>query len=217
MNTFQKHYNQKAEDYKISAPRFEKILEICTDLKNKKVLDVGCATGYLGKEFAKRGAEVTGIDIAKAALKKASEVLSFVKLVDLNDGKLPFKDKTFDLIVASEVIEHLFKPSIILKEFKRVLKDDGKLIITTPNLLYWGHRLKFLIGRFGYTEEGPFDVGHIHFYTYQTLTGDLHKSGFRIVKENHVYAKGNIISLLKNAFPGIFAYQFVIKVRTNGQ
>lgn len=211
MSNIKKYYDQKAADYVVSDVRLSKILEICTDLKNKKVLDVGCGTGYLGEELETRGAEVTGIDISKVALKKAHEVLSFTKVVDLNEDKIPFKDKTFDLIVVSEVIEHLFKPVIILEELRRILRDKGQLIITTPNFLYWGHRLKFLIGRFGYTDEGPFDIGHIHFYTYQTLIDDLHKSGFRIVKDNHVYAKGNFLSLLKNTFPGIFAYQFIVK------
>lgn len=211
MSNIRKHYNQKAGNYVVSDVRLSKILEICTDLKNKKVLDVGCGTGYLGEELETRGAKVTGIDISKVALKKAHEVLSFTKVVDLNEDELPFKDRTFDLIVASEVIEHLFKPVIILEELRRILRDKGQLIITTPNFLYWGHRLRFLIGRFGYTDEGPFDIGHIHFYTYQTLIDDLHKSGFRIVKDNHVYAKGNFLSLLKNTFPGIFAYQFIVK------
>ena len=163
MNTIKKHYGQKAKDYKVNPSRLNKILAICTDLKNKKVLDVGCSIGYLGQELEKRGAEVTGIDISKEALKKAHEVLSFTKVVDLNEGELPFKDRTFDLIVASEVIEHLFKPVIVLKELRRIVKDKGGLIITTPNFLYWGHRLKFLIGRFGYTGEGPFDIGPNHF------------------------------------------------------
>lgn len=212
MNIIQKHYNQKALDYEISAIRLKKILEICNNLKNKKVLDVGCATGYLGKKLEKNGAQVTGIDISNAALKRAREVLSFVKVVDLNDGKLPFNDKTFDLIVASEVIEHLFKPLIILKEFKRVLRDEGRLIITTPNLLYWGHRLKFLIGRFNYTDQGSFDEGHIHFYTYITLKSDLQEARFVLIKENNIYA-GEKFKLFKEIFPAIFSYQFIFQCK----
>src|SRR3990167_915432 len=156
MNNIKNHYDQKAGNYITSDVRLSKVLEICANLKNKKFLDVGCSTGYLGQKLEKRGAEVTGIDISKVALKKAQEVLSFTKVVDLNEGELPFKDRTFDLIVASEVIEHLFKPVIVLKELRR------------------------------------------------------------IVKENHVYAKGNVLFLLKKMFPGLFAYQFVIKVRKNG-
>jgi len=212
MNNIKKHYDQKAGNYITSDVRLSKILEICANLKNKKVLDVGCSTGYLGQKLEKKGAEVTGIDISKVALKKAHEVLSFTKVVDLNEGKLPFKDGTFDLIVASEVIEHLFKPVIVLKELRRILRGKGGLIITTPNFLYWGHRLRFLIGKFGYTDEGPFDIGHIHFYTYKTLSEDLKDSGFKIVTENHVYA-GEALESIKKAHPGIFAYQFVVKCR----
>ena len=209
MNNIKKHYDQKAGNYLISDVRLSKILEICANLKNKKVLDVGCSTGYLGQKLEKRGAEVTGIDISKVALKKAQEVLSFTKVVDLNEGELPFKDGTFDLIVASEVIEHLFKPVIVLKELRRILKDKGGIIITTPNFLYWGHRLQFLFGNFQYSKQGTFDESHVRFFSYSLLKQMLQKNQLNIIRENHLTG-GLVGQLLVPLAPQVFASHLIV-------
>jgi len=209
-----KFYGKKALDYRISKVREEKIFELLPKkLKGIKVLDVGCATGYLGQKLEKRGAKVSGIDISTSVIKLARKVLTRAEVVDLNNQKIPCPKSSFDIVIASEVIEHLMNPFDVIKEISRVLRKDGDFIITTPNLLYWGNRLKFLIGEFSYTKSGVFDETHIHFYTYRTLVDDLQKSGFRILKENHVYAKGNVIIFLKKTFPGTFAYQFVISAK----
>lgn len=193
--------------------RESKLLSLISeDIKNKFIMDVGCSTGYLGQKLEKLGAKVTGIDISQKAIKEAQKVLTNTKVVDLNNsGRTPFKDNTFDIVIASEIIEHLFQPANTLKEFYRVLKSDGQLILSTPNFLYWGNRLKFLIGQFKYTQSGMFDEGHIHFYTYQSLREDLADAGFEIDKENHVFAGGNLLNFIRSKFPALFAYQFVLK------
>lgn len=205
------YYSDKSLDYGISKRRKEAIIALLEDIKNTTVLDVGCSTGYLGKEFIDRGAKVYGIDISKKALNEARKVLTKVNIIDLNKQKLPFSRGQFDLIVASEVIEHLQNPLLALKELNRVLKNNGGLIITTPNFLYWGNRIKFLKGKFAYEKIGMFDEGHVHFYTYDSLKNDLKKSNFKIIEENHLYPGSSFFNVFKKYFPELFAYQFVIK------
>lgn len=205
------YYESKSLSYGIHRNREKKLLSLIeVDLKDRKVLDIGCSTGYLGSKIKERGAEVIGIDISSEAVKQAGKLLDKAMVVDLNEGKLPFKDNTFDLIIASELIEHLFQPIIILKEIYRILKPTGKVLLSTPNLLYWGNRLKFLKGEFVYQKSGVFDEGHVHFYTHATLKDDLEKAGLKIVKYNHVFAGSETLNIVKNKFPGVFAYQFVI-------
>ena len=213
MNIIKKHYQQKAPYYGMPLSRMNKILELMgKNLKGKRVLDVGCSTGYFGREIEKYGAKVTGVDISEPAIKKAKKILSAAVTVDLNEQKLPFKSKSFDIVVASELIEHLFRPTIFIKDAHRVLKNDGNLIVTTPNLLYWANRLKFLLGNFNYEKEGVFDEGHIHFYTFKTLKEDLRESGFSISNMNNLYPARWVTSV-RNLFPGLFAYQFVIEAK----
>lgn len=205
-----KYYHNKKNLYGIK-PKREKILMflIGRQIKDKKVLDVGCSTGYLGEKLEKLGAKVIGIDISPYAINLAKRVLTGAKVVDLNKGNLPFKSKSFDIIVASEVIEHLFRPVNTLKDLKRILKDDGEFIVSTPNFLYWANRQQFLFGKFRYTQSGMFDEGHVHFYTYQTLQEDLSQSGFNIIGYNHVFAGTDFLDFIRQKLPSLFAYQFV--------
>lgn len=213
-NPISKIYKEKSLNYGMSKGRYNALVDILgNNLKGKLILDVGCASGYFGKLLIKKKASVIGIDISKLVIKEAKRVLTDAKLVDLNTGKLSFKSKVFDVIIASEVIEHLLAPIDILKEMNRVLKNEGELIISTPNLLYWGNRIKFLKGEFTYTDEGVFDRGHVHFYVYKTLLNDLKESGFKVVEENHVTASQGLMSKFTSKFPSLFAYQFVVKCK----
>ena len=210
MKYLNKYYSRKTNQYRTSPAREEKIIELIKEpLKNKKILDIGCSGGEFGVYLRKRGAHVTGVDISSKFINEAKKNLDKAHKVDLNDGKLPFKNNQFDLVIASEVLEHLFRPNRIIKESKRVIKKGGKIVFSTPNLLYWGNRINFLKGKFKYTDSGVFDESHIHFYTYQTFIEDIKLSGLEIYSENHVYRGSNILGI-KSKFPSIFAYQFVV-------
>lgn len=208
--TVKNFYNQKSLTYGIRSPREKKIFGLLgNNLTDKIVLDVGCSTGYLGQKIKKKGAKVFGIDISAAAIKKARKILDWATINDLNQQKLPFKANSVDIVIASEVIEHLYNPSFALGEFNRILKKDGFLILTTPNFLYWANRLLFLKGIFRYTESGMFDKGHIHFFTWEMLQQELTAADFQITKSNHIFA-GNLFPG-RGFFPSLFAYQFVVK------
>lgn len=97
-------------------------------LQNKKILDIGCGSGYIGKSFLKNN-QVTFADINQKELDKIKEKNAIIKKIDLKK-KLPFKDNQFDLIICADVLEHLENTKEIIKELKRILK--GSLIITTP-------------------------------------------------------------------------------------
>jgi ubiquinone/menaquinone biosynthesis C-methylase UbiE len=86
--------------------------------KGKRLLELGCGTGELLFELKKRGFDVIGIDIFPSVPKEYN--LKVIKR-DLNK-KLPFKGSTFDVVVAIEVLEHLFNPFFMMKEIRRVLK-----------------------------------------------------------------------------------------------
>lgn len=94
----------------------------------RTALDVGCRKGYQTLLLEKMGYSVTPIDIEK--------VFERCIIVDANK-KLPFKNNSYDLIWCSEVIEHLASPVFTANEFRRVLKQGGKMILTTPNSYFW--------------------------------------------------------------------------------
>ncbi len=113
--------------------------------KGKYILDLGCRDGTLAKYFIE-GNKVVGLDIDKEALHLCRDGLGIETVWhDANDN-LPFQDASFDVVVAAELLEHIYYPPFLLKEIRRVLKNDGYFIGSVPNALYIKNRLKFFKG-----------------------------------------------------------------------
>ncbi|OYW11315.1 MAG: hypothetical protein B7X34_03330, partial [Acidobacteriia bacterium 12-62-4] len=107
--------------------------------RRKRVLDVGCGTGYGTKELALTAREATGVDVSSEAIEYARENYAKDNLrYELGSAtELPFADASFDLVVAFEVIEHLEEWQKLLTEARRVLAPGGQLVVSTPNKLYY--------------------------------------------------------------------------------
>lgn len=98
------------------------------------MLDLGCGSAILtsrAKDFVPR---VFGLDISLPLLQAVREKKGVSNLVAARAEKLPFASRSFDLILCSEVLEHLLKPERVLKEMQRVLKNHGFALVTTPHL-----------------------------------------------------------------------------------
>lgn len=105
--------------------RFIKKLALKSNEKKLKLLDIGCREGNYSVVAEREGFEVISVDI-----NCYSTLKNFV-LADVR--KLPFKDRSFDSIIAFDVIEHVAETHYALSECKRVLKDKGKMVISIPN------------------------------------------------------------------------------------
>lgn len=102
----------------------------------RRVLDVGCSRGDLVSAWHNLGVEAYGVDISDYATKHPTvmKVAKYLRAVDVDCERLPFDDDSFDLAIASELLEHLSQPSFLLGELKRVVKDGGIIFVTTPVL-----------------------------------------------------------------------------------
>ena len=149
------------------------------NIRNPRVLDVGCATGYIGREIRKqRGKlDIFGIEIDPEAASRASKFYSRVIIGDLNamikDDPVGLKKllggKKFDLIIFADVLEHLLAPQETLSFFvEHFLHKDGVAIISLPNVAHLTVRLSLLFGKFRYEETGILDKTHLHLYTLDT-------------------------------------------------
>ena len=138
-----------------------------------RALDLGCGTGEFTAALAQAGAVVVGVDVADAAIERARARhpgLDF-RLVPI-DGPLPFEDSSFDLVWASEVIEHVADTARWLSEVRRVLAPAGRLLITTPS----HGRLRVAI--FGLERFAEPLGDHLHLYTKGSLRELLDEFGF---------------------------------------
>ena len=85
----------------------------------KSVLDIGCAKGYLVKSFTELGIDAYGIDISTYAINNClSEVRSKLKQCDIEREKLPFRDDSLDVVIMTEIIEHLKEVEFVMKEIE---------------------------------------------------------------------------------------------------
>ena len=107
------------------------------DLVGKKVLDVGCGGGILSEPLKRLGASITGIDASETAIQSArlhskKSNLEINYLVGTIDSLIEQK-KLYDLVIASEVIEHVQDPNDFIKGLKKLVAPQGKIILTTLN------------------------------------------------------------------------------------
>jgi len=136
--------------------------------KGHRILEVGCRSGNL-TQYYHEGNEVVGVDVDRNALKEFEKRLNLKgHWVDVDSEVFPFDDGEFDVVVFSEVMEHLRFPQRALEEIYRVLKLSGRLIGSVPNAFRLRNRMKFLFGK-------PFEVdaSHLRSYSYELLRREL--------------------------------------------
>ncbi len=170
--------------YKLSKSKYGSIASIVEEIKyGEKILDVGCSDGYLAKYLPHN--EVYGIDYNPVAIQKAKETCKVAKVVDLNkitDGMPALFDEKFDVFVFADILEHLLFPEKVLRYFKKMMKPNGRLIISFPNVALWRVRLRLLFGQFNYTDYGVLDNTHLHLYTFKSAIKMVTSASFKIIK-----------------------------------
>ena len=104
-------------------------------LEGEKVLDVGCASGSISQHIAQLGFKVHGVDVLESSIKIAKEFFDHENATyEVRDIiKQPFEENSFDCILFFETIEHVENPADFFKEFHKILKPGGVLILSTPN------------------------------------------------------------------------------------
>jgi 2-polyprenyl-3-methyl-5-hydroxy-6-metoxy-1,4-benzoquinol methylase len=142
--------------YKQQLPRIRILMEIFKSIKNKEIVaDIGCFTGIISQEYFKHGAKIVeGFDVSEKALEKANKRLTKVYKWKAGEESCPVENERCDVIIASEIIEHVFDTDFFIEELKRILKPNGRIIITTPNMHSAINRLLFLLGKFPWTHPG---------------------------------------------------------------
>jgi SAM-dependent methyltransferase len=138
-----------------------------------RVLDLGCGDGAFTAELAASGAAAVGVEVADAAIARARKRhpgLDF-RLAPI-DGPLPLADNSFDLVWATEVIEHVPDTARWLSEVRRTLSPSGRLLLTTPS----HGRLRLAIQGIERFSEPLGD--HLHLYTRKSLATVLEEFGF---------------------------------------
>lgn len=211
----QEYYSQRETYRKIPRGRVIAIKNLLPQKRPLNILDIGCGGGTLG-EILKRENDVRvyGTDISKDAISEAIERLDGVWYMDIEKGvTLPAQEEPqhFDVVIFSEVLEHLFYPERAIASVIPLLAQGGVVVITVPNLLFWKNRLRIFLGHFEYEERGLMDRGHIHFFSWKSLRDMAYSEGYVVEKVAHIIPTRGT-RWLGRILPGLFAHQFAIRL-----
>lgn len=159
---------------------FKKIIE---RKKFTKILDDGCASGNMANEISKifPKAKITGIDVYGKAINFGKNKYPHLNFFIADAHKLPFKNKSFDLVICYETIEHVVDPAKVLREIKRVVKKDGIAIIAMDSG-NWTFRLVWWVWE--KTAGKVWQNAHLHPFKHQELEEVIKEAGLRITKKH---------------------------------
>jgi 2-polyprenyl-3-methyl-5-hydroxy-6-metoxy-1,4-benzoquinol methylase len=163
---------------KLEPPHFEvrKQFLLSEVRPSERALDLGCGEGVFTAVLAQAGVDVVGSDVAEAALERARRAHPELRFVLMPvEGPLPFAEAAFDIVWASEVIEHVADTARWLSEVRRVLAPGGRLLLTTPN----HGRIAILVHGLERYSEPLAD--HLHLYTRSSLEQTLAEFAFAAV------------------------------------
>ena len=153
--------------------------------KGKRVLDIGCGEGYVSSVLVGDN-EVFGLEIAEPAIEEAKK--KGIKAFTSNLEDIPLPDRSFDVVLALDILEHLFDPVFVLREANRVLKDEGMLIISVPNAANIYSRLIYTVtgelkdaAEISEIRSPEFLFSeHIRFFSAKKIRKTLQSTGFKI-------------------------------------
>jgi len=211
-------------DYVVDSPQEKERLDVVLPMigTGKTVLDLGCSDGTISKMIREMGNSVECIEISDHSIERCKEKGLKVYDLDLNMSWGDSIPNKYDVVFAGEVLEHIFETDIFLSSIYKVLKVDGYLILSTPNLASLGRRLLLMLGKNPIMEltTRNYEAGHLRYYVYSSLKKVLLDNNLKIVdfKSDIVNfdKSGNISSaFLAHVIPTL-GRSLIIKAVKNG-
>jgi SAM-dependent methyltransferase len=150
-----------------------------------RVLEFGCATGYMSRALRdRRGATVIGVELDAEAARLAEAECERVLVGDAEELDLEAElgGERFDAILFADVLEHLRDPAAVLRRVRPLLAEGGVVVASIPNVAHAAVRLSLLSGTFRYREQGLLDESHLRFFTREGVQDLFEGSGFLITQ-----------------------------------
>jgi SAM-dependent methyltransferase len=186
----------------------------------RRVLELGCSTGFVSALLKENGCSVIGVEIDPLAAQRAALICDRVLIRDLRSQDWSVDlDDTFDVVLMGDVLEHLASPQTLLKHLPSMLNPGGYIVVSLPNVVHWTVRAKVLFGRFRYQPVGLLDFTHLRFFDLRGARALIESSGYEIVEFRPIIG-GHLSSRFRACWstlarlrPNLFGYQFLFKAR----
>ncbi|HYJ31373.1 MAG TPA: class I SAM-dependent methyltransferase [Allosphingosinicella sp.] len=213
-------YATKVEHYYNSA-RLDYLAELPAD-PAAAILELGCgngATGALALQQGKCGTYV-GIEMFEPVAREAEQVLSAVHIGDVATLPLPYGRNHFDVLICSEVLEHLVDPAAVLGRLAELVKPGGLVLASSPNIAHWSIVAELIRGRFRYADFGAMDRTHLRWFTPESFAELFEGAGFEVTALNRLGTlpgwKRRLYALLGRRFGHLTWYQIDVRGRKKG-
>lgn len=159
----------------------------------RTICDLGCGNGYLAGRLGERGYQVTGVDASQPYIDTAvrtysSERVRFRRAHFTPELLAELADQRFDLVISSDVIEHLYRPTILTETAAAIVKPGGLLVVGTPYHGYLKNLALAVRGNWDEHHSVHWDGGHIKFFSVKTLRRMVEGAGFE-VHRFHFYGR----------------------------
>ncbi len=158
--------------------------------RDKRVVEFGCATGYMSRWLIAAGCRVTGVEVDPVMAAQARAICDEVIVADLDTRRIVdlLQGSAYDVAIFGDVLEHLRDPWRVLDETRYVLAEGGFVVISIPNIAHGNVRLALLHGEFDYQDLGLLDNTHLRFFTLKTVRELCLRAGYQIERTERTKA-----------------------------
>lgn len=216
-------------DYKIDFQSRTTATIILKGVKeNSKVLELGPSTGYMTKYLSEElKCEVTCIEIDEESSEIAKQYCK--KMIVGNLDKLNLEEvlqEKYDYVLMADVLEHLFSPKDALEQIRKILKPDGILWLSIPNVSHISIIQQLVENKFSYGKWGLLDNTHVRFFTRTTIKNLLHELKYEVIGEENIikypeeteFESDNLEidffnNIIKERNADLYTYQMIFKLR----
>ena len=217
-------YEEKQEDY-YSNVRHDLLTLLPENSKNLKILEIGAGYGATLSFLKKEGiaSEVVGVDIPENEGTLPFDNIDAFFYADAEKLNLSKYEGHFDCIIFADVLEHLVYPKEVLAKLKSLLKKEGFILVSVPNVRHKKALYKiFIKGNFTYEEQGLFDYTHLRFFCKKDIKELVSTGGYtieRMVSSLKTYDKPSGSKIFNAITFGIFeeflSVQYLVKAKKN--
>lgn len=175
-----KHHTMPAGSELSKSSSYAKVLDLVGS--GKRVLYLGCGSGWLAEFMKTNGCSITGIETNPRLAEEARAFCEEVVVADLDMRSLAdvLPGRLFDVVVFTDILERLREPRRLLNEARSLLGPPGFAVLSIPNVAHGAVRLSLLRGGFHYAKAGPLDSDQLRFFTLSSIRELCLRSGYRL-------------------------------------
>ena len=174
------YYDDKSPEY-FSGVRWDLVRAIAEDPKSR-ILEIGCGTGDTGAAALREGrcGQYCGIELNESAAEQARQQISEVIVGNVESIPLPWGKNSFDVLIISEVLEHLIDPWKVLRRLHPLMKPGAVVFASSPNISHYRVIKMLLAGQWKLEDAGVMDRTHLRWFTPTSYSQMFESCGYRV-------------------------------------